>query len=942
MKFKRMKRVLASILVFGMLVSVASTPVSANILNYKDYLVQNSSSESMLPDVMVDSGNVIDITGNTKVVAGYDGEEDDIIVIPEGETVNLKVNVETAGNYQMLFRYYSGVGNGNSMECAVRIDGEIPYSEADSIVLPQYWVDENGEEKEYDSAGNQIRPAQVLVKKWIEELAYDSAGKYSNPLEFYFSQGIHTISVTLGSGELHLHSVVLTGEPAPQTYEKVKQEYEANGYQSVGENSEITIEAEGAYLKSDRSMQPISDKTSSSVKPYSATKTLYNAIGGSQWKMAGQWIEWKFSAQESGLYKLGFHFKQALKVSDVSIREMYLDGRVPFEEAKNIKFGYDGSWQFLYFSDDSGKPYHFYLEEGEHILRLKVTRGEMVDSLSTASECLTQLNSIYRRIVVITGNSPDQYRDYQLGDLIPEVFEDMKSVKQTLETLSIEVSGGKESSQSAASMNRLILQLESMIDDADKVTALLSSFQENISSFGTWINTRSEQPLVLDRIYFSPLDDDEKEGEAGFFSLLVHYIKQFFSSFVTDYTAVGVKGTSGDKDQKITVWVTNGRDQSLILKRMVDDSFTAKTGIAVDVQLVTATALLPSIVAGTGPDVYIGVVQSDPVNLALREAVYDVSSFEDFDEVSTRFSQESIVPFTLDEKVYALPNTMAFNMLFVRTDIMEELGIKTEQLDTWEEILEEVLPELQVNSLSFGCPVGINSYLTMLYQNDGAVYKEGGTQSNLDTAIAIETMEDYTKLYMQYGLPLSFDFPNRFRSGEMPIGVADYLTYNQLTVFAPELKGLWTMLPVPGTMMEDGTINHSTPMTLTGSIILNQSEQKDNAWEFLKWWTEAETQEEYGYNLESIVGAAARYNSATIEAVSQTQWTASIRKQLNKQMQWLKAYPEVPGGYLTTRYYDFAFRDIVYSGERIRETLLDATTNINNEIAHKRKEYHLD
>lgn len=927
MKFKRMKRVVASAVMFVLFATAIPMPVIA---------------KSELPEILIDSKDVIDTTGGIKIIEGYDGEKDDIIVIPEGETVNLKIKVEKAGNYQLLFRYYSGVGNGNSMECSVRIDGELPYAEAGNITLPQYWQDENSGEKEYDSVGHQIRPAQVLVKKWVQELAYDSAGKRSNPLEFNFSKGTHTLSIILESGELHLHNIVLTSTTAPDTYDKVQQGYEEKGYKTVGKGSEITIEAEEAYLKSDRSMQPAADKTSSSVSPYSATKTLYNAIGGNQWKMAGQWIEWKFSAKESGLYKLGFHFKQALKVSDISIRELYLDGQIPFEEAKNIKFGYDGSWQFVYFSDVNGDPYSFYLEEGEHVLRLKVTRGELVDSLSTASECLTRLNAIYRRIVVITGNSPDQYRDYQLGELIPEVFEDMKSVKQTLETLSFEVSGGKESSQSTASMNRLILQLESMIDDADKVTAILSSFQENISSFGTWINTRSEQPLTLDKIYFSPLESGEKEGEAGFFSLIAHYIKQFFSSFKTDYSAVGVKETTAEKEEKITVWVTNGRDQSLILKRMVDDDFTAKTGIAVDVQLVTATALLPSIVAGTGPDVYIGVAQGDPVNLALRDAVYDVSSFQDFEEVKTRFSEEAIVPFTLDDKVYALPNTMAFTMLFVRTDIMEELDIKTEQLDTWEEILEEVLPELQVNSLSFGCPVGMNSYMTMLYQNGGAVYKDGGRQSDLGSAVAIETMEDYTKLYTQYGLPLSYDFPNRFRSGEMPIGVADYLTYNQLTVFAPELKGLWTMLPVPGTMKEDGTIDHSTPLTVTGSVILNQSEKKDAAWEFLKWWSSAETQQEYGYNLESIVGAAARYNSATIEAVNQTQWTASMRKQLNKQMQWLKAFPEVPGGYLTTRYYDFAFRDIVYSGERIRETLLDATTNINNEIAHKRQEYNLD
>ena len=924
LKLKKLKKLVSLMLVFCMLFSVVNLPVSAE-----------GPSE-----VHINAKHVVGGTDNVKIISGYDGEKDDIIVIPENDRADLQVQIPSAGSYQMVFRYYSGVGNGAGIERAILIDGAIPYAEAENVVFPQYWHDENGSEKEYDTAGNQIRPSQVLVKGWVEEFVYDSTGRINRPLEFDFTEGTHTVSVGVGSGELHLHSILLKRNEQPASYEAVSEIYSEKGYQSVSKDGEIVIEAEDAYRKSDRSMQPIADKTSTTVSPYSATKVLYNAIGGNQWKMAGQWIEWKFEAKESGLYKLGFHFKQSLKVSDISIREMYIDGKIPFEEAENIKFAYDGTWQFMYFSDNNDNPYSIHLDKGEHTLRLKVTRVETVDSINTASACLTQLNAIYRKIVVITGSSPDQYRDYELDSLIPEVFEEMKVVKETLETLSYEVSGGKESSQSTAAMNRLIIQLESMIDDTDKVTSLLSSFQENISSFGTWINTRSEQPLTLDKIYFSPLNEGEKEGEAGIFRLLLHYIKQFFASFVTDYNAIGVKET--DSDKEITVWVASGRDQSLILKRMVNDNFTPETGISVNVQLVTASALLPSIVAGTGPDVYIGVTQADPVNLALRDAVYDLSSFEDYEDVKSRFAEQAMVPFTLNEGVYALPNTMAFSMLFVRTDIIEELGIRTEQLDTWEEILHEVLPELQVNSLSFGYPVGINSYLTMLYQKGGEVYKEGGTKSDLSSPVAIESMESFTKLYTQYGLPLSYDFANRFRSGEMPIGVADYLTYNQLTVFAPELKGLWTMLPVPGTEDANGNIDRSSPLTLTGSIILSQSEEKDAAWEFLKWWSDAETQQAYGENLESIVGAAARYNSATIDAVKQTQWSASIRKQLNIQMQSLKAYPEVPGGYLTGRYYDFAFRDIVYSGERIRETLLDATTNINNEIAHKRKEYNLD
>ena len=61
-----------------------------------------------------------------------------------------------------------------------------------------------------------------------------------------------------------------------------------------------------------------------------------------------------------------------------------------------------------------------------------------------------------------------------------------------------------------------------------------------------------------------------------------------------------------------------------------------------------------------------------------------------------------------------------------------------------------------------------------------------------------------TSLYDDYGLDLAFDFSNRFRSGEMPIAITDFSAYNQMSIFAPEIDGLWSMMPVPGVVDENG------------------------------------------------------------------------------------------------------------------------------------------
>ena len=45
----------------------------------------------------------------------------------------------------------------------------------------------------------------------------------------------------------------------------------------------------------------------------------------------------------------------------------------------------------------------------------------------------------------------------------------------------------------------------------------------------------------------------------------------------------------------------------------------------------------------------------------------------------------------------------------------------------------------------------------------------------------------------------------RFRTGECPIIIADYTTYNNLCVSAPDIEGLWDFTVVPGIEQEDGT-----------------------------------------------------------------------------------------------------------------------------------------
>ena len=98
----------------------------------------------------------------------------------------------------------------------------------------------------------------------------------------------------------------------------------------------------------------------------------------------------------------------------------------------------------------------------------------------------------------------------------------------------------------------------------------------------------------------------------------------------------------------------------------------------------------------------------------------------------------------------------------------------------------------------------------------------------------------------------------------------------------------------------------------------------------------------FGRELEGILGAAARYPTANIEAMEQLPWTIDELAKLKEQWAWVRGIPEVPGGYMTGRHLDNAFRLVLNEAANPRETIYDYVQMINEELAKKRREFGLD
>lgn len=908
---------------------------------YQMYLDQYASANRPNKTIRIEGEDYKSVSGGDfDVVDGYMGLNGKAVLTPESGTISWSIPVEQAGLYQIRIHYYPMEGKSAAIERELRINGEIPFKEAEIVLFDRVWDNREAEIRR-DDRGNDLRPRQVENPRWLMGTVSDSERYIEEPYLFYFDKGEQEISFTALREPMAIDYIELYQEPDVKPYAEVKKEYEKLGLKPT-QGQYILVQGEAASAKSSPTLYPISDRSSPTVTPYHVSKIRMNAIGGYNWRLPGQWIEWEIEVPEDGLYQIALKRKQDQLRGVYATRSLTIDGQYQFEEMKRLRFYYNSKWEMDVLGGE--EPYLFYLTAGKHTLRLTVSLGEIAPLLKTIESSVLELNAIYRKILMITSNNPDPYRDYQLETRIPEMTEVFARQAQIINSVAdylILVTG--EQSDRVAPLKNMVIQLEDLAKYPETVPKRLDTYKVNIGGLGTWLLTVKEQPLTIDYIIVHSPGEKLPAAEASFFANLKHEIGAFFASYTEDYNTIG---NVQEKDRSVTVWITTGRDQAQVMKNLIDDLFTPETNISVNLKLVPAGILLPATLAGEGPDVAMQMGEDIPVNYAMRSAAYDISQFPDFEEVAKRFRESAITPYRYNGGVYALPEQQSFPMLFYRKDVLADLGLEVPK--TWDDVYN-MISVLQKNHMDFYLPLETQAgtmvpnatYAMLLYQNDGQFYTDDQKASALDSEIAIEVFRKWTQFYTNYKFPLSADFPNRFRTGEMPIGIADYTTYNLLTVMAPEIKGLWDFTIVPGTVQPDGSVRHDVASGTTAVLMLNNAKDKEAAWEFMKWWTSKDIQIQFGREMEALMGEAARYPTANIEALEQLPWPVKDYNNLNEQWKWVKGIPQVPGGYFTGRHLDNAFRRVVNAGENYREALLDYVIYINDEITLKRKEFNL-
>ena len=927
---------------------------------YTGYLNDHAGAAQPAQDTEVD---LFDYTseGSVEVYDNYEGEEKALFT-DTGSTVTWKVNVPEAGFYNFYLEYLIPESRGVAAERVVYINGEIPFEDARNISFTRIWTD--GGPVKTDNQGNEIRPTQVEVFDWQKAYFRDDMGYVTEPYMFYLEAGENEIGLAAENEPMVLRKLVVSQVQKLDTYEEYLAKQPGAAGSDLSANYMQVIQGEDSTYRSESSLYAKYDRSSPTTQPNSVTTTVLNYVGGDAWRSSGQWIEWEFEVPEDGYYNIMVKGRQNYSRGVVSSRSVYIDGEIPFQELKEIAFEYSNDWNCMQLSDADGNPFDFYLTQGKHTIRLEATLGGVGAILEELEDSTFRLNQIYRKILVYTGATPDQYRDYYIERSYPEVMEAMDlEAKRLFKIVDDMVAYSGQKADNIATAQTVAQQLERFCEKPQKITLEFTTFKDNITSLGTASLNLSETKLDVDYLVVSGKNAKPEKEKAGFFAKLWHEIKSFAASFVVDYNAVGDVYEEGSNEEVVKVWVLTGRDQGTILKSMVDDTFTPDSGVKVNVEVVDPGAVMNAVMAGRGPNVVLSVGADQPVNYALRNAVEDLTQFDGWEEVFGHYTESSYEQYRLDGHIYAVPETQTFNVMFYRKDVLEELGLGVP--NTWQELIE-MLPTIQGNNLSVGIPTAAGSsatatattavasnapdlslYFTLLFQYGGDMYNQEGTKTTVDDEAGVKAFKDYVRYFNDYGIPTVYDFVSRFRSGEMPIGISAYSTYNTLMVSAPEIRGLWDFALIPGTeyTAEDGSTYIDRSDFITGNATMMIATESDSlrqaSWEFMKWWAQPDTQVRFGREIEALLGSSARYATANKDAFVQLSWSSDDIEVLDAQWDQTVGIREVPGGYFTGRHITNAIRKVINEKTDSRETIIDYAVTINDEITKKRIEFGL-
>ena len=915
-------------IIIGLIVPVGEKDPKSDNIFPSDYTLLNYDSSRYHKKVqMSELENVNTIYDKT-----YDGEV--VNWKEDADDISFNVNMEKAGKYQIAVDYLSCQTTVNNISINVTVNKVTEKN----IELQSAWGDSQDEEI-FDIYGNEVSPVQSSRNLWRKVFLYDQRYYNQNPLDFVMVKGENTIVLSKTEGHVKIGAIYFfeVSEFA---------DYEAPEANDAAKSEMITLEAENPFFKSTPEIGAVSQQNVS-MTPYSTDNNLLNAISGDSFNKSGYSLTYAFNVETAGNYNISF--KYFISQTNTSVySKIYVDNVILNKQLNSYEFKERTNFNNETLNVD-GENMEFYFTPGVHTITIQLDASLQSEIYYEMSSIISEINTLYLEIINLTGGTTDKDKAWKIDEYIknPKASERLNDWKTRLEGI-LEMTN-EISKSNPDKHNRLYQNLQNAYDklcdlvkDPNKLPHKLNILSEGSSSISNMLSdslhTATFSPLTLDKIYIHGSDAKLPNPKANFFLSFFATVQRVFKS-----------GVEKQDEDVVEIWVNRSTYYVSLMQQYADAYYKGPKKIRFSL-LPDESKITYANASGTNPDAALGVSSTVPYDMGIRGALVDLSKLPGFNEVIKEFTPGAYINMMARDAVYGLPETQDFNITYYRKDLVEMLGIEDvighPVPETYEELIQ-IVPLLQAYGMNYHMPLAGGSGLKsiaatapIIYQYGGDIYSEDYLTTKIDEPEAIEAINMMVELFSIYSLPLtSQSFYNTFRSGTIPIGVAGFEVYLQLTTAAPEIAGLWDVALAPGVMKEDGTIDRTNTSDAKGVVIFEKSENQEEAWDFIKWWLSSDIQARFANDIEATYGPTFLWNTANVNAFARLPIDDHHKEVILEQWTHTRNIAQTPATYIIERCISNVWNAAVFEQAPIRAQISDAVLEINKEMKRKMTEF---
>ena len=865
------------------------------------------------------------------------------LYLAHGDTAYFAVSVDQAGLYHLNLAYLVDILTHTPSIFRVRINGESQFMEMDTIALRMMFYDET---KDFPTNrfGDQSPPMTRRRADWQQDYFYDTAFNTALPFLFGLQAGENIIQLT-NIGQSTYVGQLTASPPVPLiTYVQ----YRAGVPQTVPQETQTLAISGAYYIEKNSSAVTLTSINSVRATPVHPDMRLINAVAINEPGMAPTY---EIHVAESGLYAIGIYAITS-RVDFETFITVRINGEIPFREFKNFNLHGNQRFNDLYFqvlyNRDTDEPFFVYLSAGVHTLSITLEREPVMDISHNLRLIIEHISQFILEAQRITGTGAvDTTRTWNFTRYMPEAVPFLEAyatvLRDAVYRLQYRTDAGVNADMLAETMIAFTM-IDRLLEFPDELPLHLVNLSGSINSVSALVGRLHSRlnatDLTIDTIMLST-DPAELVGSGA----------TWWDSFTYGVQEVAVTFTSDRfnhrlDDEYLNIWVAQRSVMEIdLLQNLTDTHFTPQTGIPVRISVMPdMNRLIMSAAANQVPDLALGLPSWMPFDLASRNALHDMTTFPDFWQVAGQFPPGSMVSYAFLDGMYALPESLEFQVLIYRTDIFDALDLPVP--DTWQDV-KDILPELQRYGMNFGHPMswgGALKFLNLTWpafmQHGAEMFTEDGLRPLLAEPDGVAAFRFMGDLFMRYSLPLEIpSFFDSFRRGEVPIGIVSSGLYRGIRSGAREIQGLWDIAPLPGIEQEDGSVSRWFMANGHAAVMFRDSELLDEGWEWLQWWLSSPVQIQYNQMMASSFGEMFFWFPSNQEAWHTVGMSHEHRMMVMEQMQWMREAQRIPGLYMVERAISNAWSSIVFQGVSPQRAADRANTIVHREVRRKMIEF---